>query len=133
MFSHITVGCKNLELAINFYNALLQPLGFKQREVTPDGGPPSACWVELEKILPRFYVYIPRDGKPASVGNGGMVAFSAPSIEAVNTAYDAGINAGGIDEGKPGERPHYGKGYYGAYLRDIDGNYIHIVFRGDAL
>jgi hypothetical protein len=31
----------------------------------------------------------------------------------------------------PGPRPHYGDGYYGAYLRDPDGNKIHIVHRAD--
>jgi predicted lactoylglutathione lyase len=133
MFSHTTVGCKDLKLATNFYNSILQPLGYTQREVTPDGGPPSSCWIDPSKQLPRFYVYIPLDGNPASVGNGSMIAFLATSIEAVNAAYKAGIEAGGKDEGAPGERPHYGKGYYGAYLRDLDGNYLHIVFRGDII
>jgi hypothetical protein len=36
-----------------------------------------------------------------------------------------------VDEGAPGPRPHYGNGYYGAYLRDPDGNKIHLVYRGD--
>jgi len=30
--------------------------------------------------------------------------------------------AGGRDEGGPGLRPHYHADYYGAYLRDPDGN-----------
>jgi catechol 2,3-dioxygenase-like lactoylglutathione lyase family enzyme len=30
-----------------------------------------------------------------------------------------------------GPRPHYGNGYYGAYLRDPDGNKVHVVYRGD--
>ncbi len=131
MFSHVTVGCKDLNLSTKFYNSLLLPLGYKQREVTLDGGPPSACWVDPTRLLPRFYVYIPRDKKLASTGNGSMVAFLAPSIEAVNIAYEAGIKAGGINEGMPGERPNYGEGYYGAYLRDVDGNYLHIAFRAD--
>ncbi|MBL8266844.1 MAG: hypothetical protein JNL55_10710 [Steroidobacter sp.] len=43
----------------------------------------------------------------------------------------AGMAAGGSDEGAPGERTNYGVGYYGAYLRDPDGNKVHIVHRGD--
>ena len=60
-----------------------------------------------------------------------MVAFLAPTPTAVDAAYSAGMAAGGKDEGAPGERPNYGIGYYGAYLRDPDGNKIHILHRGD--
>lgn len=60
-----------------------------------------------------------------------MVAFLAPDAEAVRQAHAAGLAAGGADEGAPGPRPHYGDGYYGAYLRDPDGNKIHLVHRGD--
>jgi catechol 2,3-dioxygenase-like lactoylglutathione lyase family enzyme len=81
--------------------------------------------------LPRFYVYQPFNGEPATVGNGGMVAFLAPSTEAVGVAHAGGLEHGGTDEGGPGPRPHYGEGYFGAYLRDPDGNKVHIVHRGD--
>lgn len=39
MFSHITVGVSDLDKAAAFYDAILLPLGLKQRPVTPDGGP----------------------------------------------------------------------------------------------
>ena len=131
MFSHITVGASNLERSADFYDALLTPLGLKRRLVTPDGGPSAACWVSPSGVLPRFYVYSPYDRMPASAGNGSMVAFLAPSSTAVDAAYAAGIAAGGCDEGGPGLRARYGPGYYGAYLRDPDGNKVHVVFRGD--
>jgi catechol 2,3-dioxygenase-like lactoylglutathione lyase family enzyme len=131
MFSHVTVGCADLERAAAFYDAVLAPIGLMRRAVTPDGGPPAACWVIPGQPLPRFYVYIPFDGRPATAGNGGMVAFTAPSPAAVDAAHRAGLAAGGADEGAPGPRPRYGEGYYGGYLRDPDGNKVHIVHRGD--
>ncbi|OCO98391.1 MULTISPECIES: VOC family protein [unclassified Ensifer] len=131
MFSHVTVGAHDLERAGHFYDAVLAPIGLRRRVVTPDGGPPALCWVPGAAPLPRFYVYIPRNGEPATVGNGGMVAFLASSEEAVEAAYAAGLASGGTDEGAPGPRPHYGDGYFGAYLRDPDGNKVHIVHRGD--
>lgn len=131
MFSHVTVGTRDLDRATAFYNAVLAPLGLKQRIVQPDGGPKSACWIVPPFQLPRFYVYVPFDGKPATPGNGTMVAFAAPSPSAVDAAHAAGIEAGGRDEGAPGSRPRYGEGYYGGYLRDPDGNKVHLVFRGD--
>jgi catechol 2,3-dioxygenase-like lactoylglutathione lyase family enzyme len=131
MFSHITVGTNDLDQAAAFYDAVLIPLGLRRRAVTPDGGPPAACWIKPDTPLPRFYVYSPYDRKDAGTGNGSMVAFTAPAPDAVDQAYAAGLLAGGTDEGKPGPRPHYGEGYYGAYLRDPDGNKVHIAHRGD--
>lgn len=131
MFSHITVGTRDLERARRFYDAVLLPLGLKRRVVTPDGGPLALCWVTGQALLPRFYVYMPYDGEPATVGNGSMVAFLAPTQEAVSVAHAGGLAQGGTDEGAPGVRPHYGDGYFGAYLRDPDGNKVHVVHRGD--
>lgn len=131
MFSHVTVGSNDLEKSAIFYDAILIPLGLRRRVVTPDGGPAAACWIGSSSAFPRFYVYEPFSESPATVGNGSMVAFLAPSSIAVDTAHAAGMAAGGTDEGPPGPRPHYGAGYYGAYLRDPDGNKIHLVHRGD--
>ncbi|WP_048644830.1 VOC family protein [Nitratireductor soli] len=133
MFSHVTVGSRDLEQSAAFYDAVLLSLGLVRRPVTPDGGPPSLCWVLPGRSLPRFYVYQPFDGEPASAGNGGMVAFTAGSPHMVDRAHAAGVAAGGADEGAPGPRSRYGKGYYGAYLRDPDGNKLHVVHRGDLL
>ena len=131
MFSHITVGAHDLGRAGRFYDAVLAPLGLKRRIVSPDGGPDALCWVDAQAILPRFYVYNPFNGERATAGNGSMVAFLAPSIAAVNTAYADGLAHGGRDDGAPAPRPRYGDGYYGAYLRDPDGNKVHIVHRAD--
>lgn len=131
MFSHVTVGSNDLGAACAFYDAVLAPLGLRRRSVTPDGGPPSACWIAQDGPLPRFYVYAPWNGERACAGNGSMVAFVAPSREAVDVAHAAGLAAGGADEGMPGPRPRYGEGYYGAYLRDPDGNKVHVVHRAD--
>lgn len=94
MFSHITVGTQDLERAGRFYDALLIPLGHKRRAITPDGGPAALCWVASNSPLPRFYVYSPFNGQPATAGNGSMVAFLAPSTEAVNEAYTGAMACG---------------------------------------
>ncbi|KAG1081198.1 hypothetical protein G6F40_015593 [Rhizopus arrhizus] len=74
---------------------------------------------------------MPYAGEPAAVGKGCMVACLAPPQEAVSLAHAGGLAQGGTDEGAPGMRSHYGDGYFGAYLRDPDGNKVHIVHRGD--
>ena len=56
------------------------------------------------------------------MGNGVTVAFEAPDRASVDRFHAAGLAQGGTDEGAPGLRPHYHPDYYGAYLRDPDGN-----------
>jgi catechol 2,3-dioxygenase-like lactoylglutathione lyase family enzyme len=59
-----------------------------------------------------------------------MSAFAVPSHAAVDLAYQAALANGGTDEGAPGLRSRYGPDYYGAYVRDPDGNKLHVVSRG---
>ncbi|MBV9811224.1 MAG: VOC family protein, partial [Acetobacteraceae bacterium] len=127
----VCIGTNDLPRATRFYEAVLTPLGLVRRPSKDPEGMPYACWRAPGTKVPSVFVAPPFDGHAASVGNGSMVAFLAPSPEAVAQAHAAGLAAGGSDEGPPGERPHYAQGYYGAYLRDPDGNKIHVVHRGD--
>ena len=126
MFSHVTLGTHDLPRAIAFYDAVLAPLGIER---VASQYPNWAAWQrsgEPEKL----WVGRPFNGLPASWGNGCMTAFTAPSRTAVDAAYAAAIAAGGLDEGPPGLRVHYAPDYYGAYVRDPDGNKLHFVRRG---
>ncbi len=102
MFSHVTVGTNDIERAAAFYDAVLTPLGLRQRAVVPDGGPIARCWVAESHLLPRFYVYEPFDGAAASAGNGAMVAFEAASDVAVDSAYAQGYQPAGLMLGSRG-------------------------------
>jgi len=123
MYSHVTVGIEDVARAKAFYGAVFGPLGLVLRNETPELVSYRAPAAEL----PFFTAVLPIDEKDASAGNGAMVAFLAPDAAAVDAAYRGGIEAGGSCEGKPGLRPHYHARYYGAYLRDPDGNKIHVV------
>ena len=46
----------------------------------------------------------------------------------MNAFHAAAVSAGGKDEGAPGPRPEYTPEYYGAFVRDLDGNKIEAVF-----
>ncbi|WP_066655781.1 MULTISPECIES: VOC family protein [unclassified Sphingomonas] len=59
------------------------------------------------------------------------LAFQAKDRAAVDAWYRAGLAAGGIDNGAPGERPYH-PGYYAAFLLDPAGNNIEAVFHGEA-
>ena len=55
------------------------------------------------------------------------VAIAAPDRATVDAFYGAAIDAGGTDNGSPGERPQYHANYYGAFVLDPDGNNIEAV------
>jgi catechol 2,3-dioxygenase-like lactoylglutathione lyase family enzyme len=127
MFSHVTIGTHDLNRAIVFYDAVLAPLGIER---VSSKYPNWAAWHRPGEAL-KLWVGRPFNGLPASCGNGCMTAFTAPSRTAVDAAYAAAIAAGGLDEGPPGPRAHYAPDYYGAYVRDLDGNKLHFARRGD--
>ncbi len=130
MLSHVTVGVSDHGRAAAFYDAVLRPLGLVRRP-SQDESPRAVAWHAPGQEVPVLFAGTPFDGQAPGPGNGAMVAFLAPSQAAVDAAHAAGLAAGGTDEGAPGLRPQYGDGYYGAYLRDPDGNKVHVVHRGD--
>ena len=136
MLTYVYFGTNNLERAVAFYNATLTPLGM-QRCVTgdPQWDRIAAGWgIYADGGLRElgFWIGIPFDGKPASVGNGTMVAFRALSWKAVNEFHAAALKNGGACDGPPGLRLHYAPDFYAAYVRDPDGNKIAAVCRGSA-
>lgn len=128
MFSHVTIGTRDLDRAAAFYDAVLAPLGITR---VPGKYPGWAAWQRSGEPQ-KLWVGLPHDKQPASVGNGCMTAFTAPSRASVDAAHAAAIAAGGADEGAPGTRAGYAPDYYGAYVRDPDGNKLHFVRRGES-
>lgn len=120
MFSHVTLGTADIRRAVTFYDATLEGLGLARQDSDLDGG--YAGYAAAPETTPQFWVTRPLDGRPASVGNGMTVAFEAPDRPTVDRFHAAALAHGGTDEGAPGLRPHYHPDYYGAYVRDPDGN-----------
>ncbi len=120
MFSHIFVGTGDFERALAFYRPLMDALGIRARFC--EAGKPWAGWQSSPDPRPLFLIGKPYDGRPHAPGNGQMVAFLAPTRAAVDHAHAVALAHGGSDEGAPGLRPEYHAHYYGAYVRDPDGN-----------
>ncbi|MGX9349632.1 VOC family protein [Shimia sp. W99] len=124
MISYVTVGADDIAAAKRFYLAFLPALGFGLEE-GPEGLSFSLPVDEGQtQVLPDFYVKPPFDGRPASAGNGAMVAFEAQTQQQVRALHAAALAAGGTDEGGPGFRADYGPRFYVGYLRDPQGNKI---------
>ena len=124
MIAYVTVGADDIARVKRFYSAILPALGYDLTE-----GPEGLSYTlpvapGRSPVHPDFYVKPPFDGKPASAGNGAMVAFEAGTQSQVRDLHAAALAAGGADEGQPGFRAAYGPRFYVAYLRDPQGNKI---------
>ena len=121
LYSHITLGTNDFEKAIAFYDPIMELLGhpvmFKTEAIVAFGTPTG----------PKLFVLPPFDEKPAQPGNGVHAAFLVKSRAVVDAFHAMALAHGGSDEGAPGLRPHYHPNYYGAYVRDPDGNKIQAV------
>jgi catechol 2,3-dioxygenase-like lactoylglutathione lyase family enzyme len=124
MIAYVTVGADDIARAKRFYSAFLPALDYELKEgleglsyALPEQPGQSAT-------LPEFYVKPPFDGRPASAGNGIMIAFQARSQSQVRDLHATALAAGGFDEGQPGFRDSYGPRFYVGYLRDPQGNKI---------
>ena len=120
MFSHVTLGTNDAARAVAFYDPLLAVLGLARQESDLDKG--YAGYAAAPETTPQFWVVLPLNREPATVGNGVTIAFEAPDRPAVDRFHAAALAHGGTNEGPPGLRPHYHPDYYGAYVRDPDGN-----------
>lgn len=122
MVGYVTLGTNDFDRAARFYDALFAEVG-------------AARMFDMESFIawspgpgiPAVSIVKPFDGKPATVGNGVMVALAANSREQVDALYAKAISLGATDEGKPGPR---GDGFYAGYFRDLDGNKLNAFFMG---
>lgn len=122
MIGYVTVGTNDLKKATAFYDQLLAAFGAKRAMETEK----YIAWASGSDAA-MFFAIRPADGKPATVGNGMMVALAATSKAQVDSVYRKALELGGKDEGPAGPR---GEGFYAGYFRDLDGNKLAVYFTG---
>jgi catechol 2,3-dioxygenase-like lactoylglutathione lyase family enzyme len=122
VIDHLTIGVRDLERSRRFYAAALEPLGFSELGSWSDERREIAFGVQGADDFAISPEYEP--------GGQLHIAFSADSREAVQAFHAAALEAGGTDNGGPGERPEYAPGYYGAFVLDPDGHNVEAVFHG---
>jgi len=113
LFDHVHLRTRNLDAMKQFYRAVLDTLGVESNESDAHFNA-DELWIDI--------------GGPATHIH---LAFQAADREMVRRFYEAGLAAGGRDNGAPGERDYH-RGYYAAFLWDPDGNNIEAVYHGPA-
>jgi catechol 2,3-dioxygenase-like lactoylglutathione lyase family enzyme len=118
LFDHVGLPVRDVARSRAFYERALQPFGV--RVVESPQGPGFA--IDDQDFWIR--------GQERAAG-AVHIAFAAPDRETVDEFHAAAVEAGGVDNGRPGLRPHYHSEYYAAFVLDPDGNNVEAVFHGD--
>jgi catechol 2,3-dioxygenase-like lactoylglutathione lyase family enzyme len=118
VFDHVTIRASDVEASLRFYELAFAQLG---RDASHRGDGFDE-WND-------FSISAAESGKP--VTRGLHVALVADSRAAVDEWWRVMTGAGHQDDGGPGPRPQYSPGYYGAFVRDPDGNSVEAVHHGE--
>ncbi len=118
MISHVSIQCADVDASARFYDAVLVPLG-GGRVMESDGAigygiPP----------LPTFWIAAQQTGTGFRETH---VAFEAPNRAAVRAFFEAAQATGSEVLHEPQLWPEYHESYYGAFVRDPDGNNVEAV------
>jgi catechol 2,3-dioxygenase-like lactoylglutathione lyase family enzyme len=114
MLDHISIQVRDVATATSFYDAVLVPLGYRR---VMDFGDAIGYGDEF----PAFWI-----GK-AEVDGPGLpphIAFTAPNRTAVLAFFDAAVATGAEVLHEPRVWPEYHASYFGAFVRDPDGNNV---------
>jgi catechol 2,3-dioxygenase-like lactoylglutathione lyase family enzyme len=121
MLDHVAVQCRDVAASAAFYDAVLAPIG-GSREM--DFGEVVGYGVAGQ---PEFWI------GPRQTGEGFRethIAFTAPDRSSVRAFFDAAVAAGAEVLYEPRLWPEYHENYYGAFVRDPDGNNVEAVSHG---
>lgn len=121
LIDHIQLVIKDLGASRRFYEAVLRAL-----DVPLGGEGKDYFWADE-----LFVSSADSEAAQGKLTGRHHLAFQARERAMVDSFYKAGLENGGRDNGRPGERPYH-PGYYAAFLLDPDGNNIEAVFHGPA-
>ncbi|KAK9463069.1 VOC family protein [Lipomyces oligophaga] len=127
MFDHVSVLVNDYDESRKFYDKVLALLDFALLFESVDEKFAAYGSRDPETGgLPKFLI---SQSKTPITASSVHVGFSAPSTQVVDQFYKLALELGASDNGSPGLREHYAKGYYGAFVLDRDGHNIEFVHR----
>ncbi len=117
MIDHVSVAVSDLSRATAFYDRALGPLGYTRMITLPAAA-------GYGKRYPEFWLNLREGMAPVPPGSGAHVCLRAADEGAVRAFHDAAETAGGDSDGAPGLRRAALTTYFGAFIRDPDGNRV---------
>lgn len=120
MIDHISIAVRDLAASAAFYERVLATLGLK-RVVERAGS------VGFGKAYPEFWLNQRAGLPPVSDDSGCHYCLRARDETVVREFHAAALGAGGRSDGAPGPRQGVMTRYYGAFIRDLDGNKIEVA------
>jgi catechol 2,3-dioxygenase-like lactoylglutathione lyase family enzyme len=120
MIDHVSVPVCDLAASAAFYERLLAPLGLTRLVERP-------ATIGFGKKYPEFWLNLRPDMPPIPADTGMHVCLRAPSEDAVRAFHAAALEHGGRSDGEPGPRQAAMTTYYGAFIKDPDGNKIEAI------
>jgi catechol 2,3-dioxygenase-like lactoylglutathione lyase family enzyme len=117
MIDHVSVQCADMEASARFYDAVLAPLG-GHRVLDLDVA------IGYGTDRPDFWIGARATGEGFRESH---LAFAAPDRAAVQAFFAAAVAAGAEVLHEPRVWPEYHPGYFGAFVRDPDGNNVEAV------
>ena len=118
MLDHVSIQCADVAASAAFYDATFAPLGVNR---IMDFGTFIGYGV---KDKPSFWIGEQTTGGP---NRENHLAFTAPDRATVRAWFDVAVAAGAEVLYEPKEWPVYHPNYYGAFVRDPDGNNVEAV------
>ncbi len=122
MLDHLGIQCSDMAASSRFYDAVLDTLGYRR---LLDFG----VAIGYGKDKPDFWI----GGHDSGEGfRESHIAFEAADRSAVDAFHEAGVAFGSEVLHEPRVHPEYHEAYYGAFLRDPDGNNVEAVCHSPA-
>jgi catechol 2,3-dioxygenase-like lactoylglutathione lyase family enzyme len=125
MIDHIGVQVADVEASLAFYLRAFAPIGMHEAMRFPAGDSIVVGLAGPDQV-PNFWLS-PAGGDEARELH---VAFRAADRDAVEEVHEAAMAAGAEVLHAPREWPEYHPGYYGVFLRDLDGHNVEAVHHG---
>ena len=118
MLDHLGIQCADMAVSATFYDTVLAPLGARR---LMDFGAAIGYGVAPK---PDFWI------SEFNSGDGfreSHIAFEASDRATVRDFFEAAVGAGAEVLHEPRLWPEYHENYYGAFVRDPDGNNVEAV------
>ncbi|OMC06170.1 VOC family protein [Mycolicibacterium fortuitum] len=126
MIDHFGINCTDWAKSKEFYDSVLGVLGYgRQMDYQVAIGYGS-------EGKPDFWIADASAGDAGGPNREIHVAFHAADADAVQAFYDTALSLGAESLHAPRLWPEYHPGYFGAFVRDPDGNNVEAVFHGAA-